>query len=389
MSKYNITLSDLKKALENSEFKYHYQPQISLIDGTLIGAEALIRWYTPEGIIIPPNEFIPIAEETGFITEITYVMFDAFIKDLKTIHEFNSSIIVSINFSALDLKNEKLLDKITNYVNTGEVTTTSFSIEITEASLCTNYNWSFFEKFNVILIMDDFGTGYSNLTALINTPFKKIKLDYSLIKNLGVYGKDTEIIIETIRLAHRLDLQVIAEGVETKAIYQILQDNGCHAIQGYLISKPIELSKFIQKFIQEENIWPHSILGNIRMAQLDHICWRNSLIVDTFHKMNKVKHIEMDNDVIDNCCSCHFGRWYDSCTVPSLLNNPYFIAIDDPHKKLHEIGCGLRKMDINKDATLESILKMINKLSEQSSVVLNAINDLELNILSQSLENKK
>lgn len=381
----SVTLDDIKLALDSDRFCFYYQPQVSLLSGELIGAEALIRWINDDGNIIYPNEFIPIAEEYDYITEITFKMFDKFVSDLSVISNLNNDIKLSINFSAKDIVNDRLLKKIKRYIDSQIISTDSFSIEITETSYIhelDQYRLSNIENLNIELIMDDYGTGFSNLISLINTPFKKLKLDRAIINGLGKSVKNEIIITETIKLSHRLGLEVVAEGVENDREYRYLQENGCSIAQGYLISKPIELSEFISSFILNKKKWDGSVLGLIRMAQLDHIQWRNDIINDAFKNFcdKNSPIISCITEIKDHKC-CSFGQWYYSDGVKYLYSNEDFNRIEKEHKELHKIGIILINKSKNHNIAIDDIIFWSKKLTKQSFILLESINNLESSIL--------
>ncbi|MBW6453613.1 MAG: EAL domain-containing protein [Methyloprofundus sp.] len=199
MEKSKLSVDDLQNALDKSEFVFYYQPLVSLISGKLIGAEALIRWHTSDGKIIHPNDFIPFAEESRFITKITCHMFDKFVEDVSLIQDVDETLIISINFSAHDIDDDVLLNKISYAVNHGLIDRHRFAVELTETAVSQHLQsaksyYSYFRNMNIPLIMDDFGTGFANLSSLINTPFTKIKLDHSVIKDFSTNEKKASLL---------------------------------------------------------------------------------------------------------------------------------------------------------------------------------------------------
>lgn len=381
MEKSKLSVNDLKNALDKSEFVFYYQPQVSLISGKLDGAEALIRWHTADGKIILPNDFIPLAEESGFITEITYHMFDKFVEDVSLIHDLDETLTLSINLSAKDVDNDALLDKISYAVNNGLIDRHGFAVELTETAVsehlssAQNY-YSYFQNMNIQLIMDDFGTGYANISSLVNTPFTKIKLDHSIIKNLGKSEKDSIVIIENIRMAHRLGMDVVAEGIESEDIYNILQNNGCTMAQGYFASRPLPLPEFIDKFVSSKKMWRSTPMGLLHMAQLDHIQWRKDLIDMVFYPSKVASNTEMYSQFIINPTACMLGKWYYG-EGRIFAHSKEFRKLEEPHNELHIVGHQLIVESRKKSPSMEKLIELAKQLTHYSLKISEVLYNFE------------
>lgn len=235
----------LKEALANDEIFCHFQPQVDIRTGQIVGFEALARWKTADGNYIPPCDFIPEAEEFGLIDSLTNIV-------LNKACEYNQKwysmglcrVPVAVNLSARQFHNGTQLLKMVNNIldNTG-LPPYLLELELTESSaMCDPKNAvKIFQDLldnNIRCALDDFGTGYSSLSVLRSFPLKKLKIDRSFILELND-KKNMEIVRATIAMAHALDLVVLAEGVETRKNYEILKELGCDVIQGYLFSQPL------------------------------------------------------------------------------------------------------------------------------------------------------
>lgn len=256
------TESDLPFAIENREFVLHYQPIVSLQDGSLIGAEALIRWNHPTRGMIPPMEFIPIAEETGLIIPLTSWILSEACETLASWHRSspaNRQLIVSVNISGRHLAHQSLVDNVRECLEDTGLDPECLKLEITESVAMENTEQSLatlneLKDLGVHLSIDDFGTGYSSLSQLHKMPFDTLKIDRSFVMNVSESGEGTEVLETIIALAKTLRMRVVAEGVETVAQLGLLRSLGCEYGQGYLMSKPVT-SDEIARLMREKNDW--------------------------------------------------------------------------------------------------------------------------------------
>jgi len=247
--------SNLSKAIENNEFSIYYQPQINSISNTLIGAEALLRWNNKNLGSVSPAEFIPICEATSKIVSITEWIIAQVCRDIHKMKEtYNDEFRVSINISSVHMLNDDFVEKIDNIVKSHSILPSQIELEITEGALIKNTDEST-KKINTLknlgysISIDDFGTGYSSLSYLKNFPFDKLKIDQSFVRSLPNDTQDIGIVRSIIGIANALNLNVIAEGVETKENLDFLNYEGCSLIQGYYYSKPLPLDEYI-RFIE-------------------------------------------------------------------------------------------------------------------------------------------
>ncbi|OQX31975.1 MAG: hypothetical protein B0D96_10045 [Candidatus Sedimenticola endophacoides] len=286
MGEAEITLVDLAKAVANDEFVFYYQPQVSMVTGILSGAEALLRWRRSEREIISPGEFIPLAESSGFIKEITINMVSKLVRDIVIVNNLNPALTISFNASAKDFSGSGLVDAIEREVRDNQVAIDVLRVELTESVILesdehTADNLRRLEALGVSLEMDDFGTGFSSLDMLGQWPFSAVKLDQGIISRMRTSGKNRTIALSSVRMAHSLGMDIVAEGIESRDSYIFLQNAGCTTGQGYWISKPLPLEGFLV-FASRDQEWPALRLGLFHMAQLDHIQWRKTLMEEVF-----------------------------------------------------------------------------------------------------------
>lgn len=249
----------LRLALERNEFSVHYQLQIEATTGKIRGFEALVRWKSPELGLVSPEDFIPIAEKTGLITQIDeWVMYQACLKNVELQHQFGYPFLMSVNISALQLGRADFVDKVQLILNETKMKPEHLEVEITESILVESFESSIcilrkLKNLGVKIAQDDFGTGYSSLNYLTLLPIHTLKIDRSLIQNMTSATAEKTIIESIIHLAHKLGHDVVAEGVETKEQYILLKEWNCDFVQGYYFSRPVSSDILVECLTGEKN----------------------------------------------------------------------------------------------------------------------------------------
>jgi len=241
---------ELEHALSNGELSLHYQPKISAGSGRLLGAEALMRWQHPEKGNIPPDRFIPIAERIGLMPQLTWWCLNTALRQRQEWAGPDSSLDVAINISALDLGNEGFIQSVTNAIGIWGTPPERLTLEITEGSLMADIALSAeilkrIRRHGIQISIDDFGTGYSSLAYFKQLPADELKIDRSFIHNILEDELDRHIVSTIIRMADRLHLNIVAEGVENARAQQVLTELGCDILQGYFLSRPLPQEQFI------------------------------------------------------------------------------------------------------------------------------------------------
>ncbi len=242
----------LRDSIKEKQFELYYQPKISLEDNQIVGLEALLRWNSPNGIV-SPDVFIPIAERTGFISELgNWVLQTACaqVKMWQNMKIFDG--VISVNISGAQLNNKDIIDVLDKTLKQSGLNAKYLNLELTESVLMSDPNqWKRLfdqvKKIGIDISIDDFGTGYSSLSYLRQLPIDELKIDKSFIDDIP-NDKDACAIVKTIiALAQNLGYKTVAEGVETKQQKDYLKNNGCDIIQGYFYSKPLPVSE-IEKY---------------------------------------------------------------------------------------------------------------------------------------------
>ncbi|WP_442599138.1 bifunctional diguanylate cyclase/phosphodiesterase [Neobacillus sp. D3-1R] len=250
--------SYLRKALVKNEFFLCYQPLVDLDSGRLYGSEALIRWNHPKLGLVSPADFIPLAEETGLIQEIgSWVLYTACKQNKKWQEKGLKDLSVSVNVSAEQFQKPDFLYDVKNALAESGLEPKCLTLELTESIMLRNIENSIntmkaLQEIGVKVSIDDFGTGYSSLSYLRNLPINKLKIDRSFIHNLRNESSDIAIVKAIITMGYGLDIEVVAEGVETKEQIQLLKDMKCHYAQGFYIHKPLRVEQFEQGFYNQK-----------------------------------------------------------------------------------------------------------------------------------------
>lgn len=243
-------LNDMRSALSKNQFELYYQPIVNLETGEIHKAEALLRWHHPEEGLVSPADFIPLAEESGLIVEIGDWVFKQAVRQVKCIQDkYNIDIQISVNKSPVQFQAAIDHSSWVRYLKEQNITGKSIVIEITEGLLMNNHSaiikqFEQFQAANIQVSMDDFGTGYSSLSYLKKFNIDYLKIDQSFTKNLAPESDDLVLSEAIVVIAHKLKMQVIAEGIETEEQRQLLIAAGCDYGQGYLFSRPVPAAEF-------------------------------------------------------------------------------------------------------------------------------------------------
>ena len=241
----------LHDALRNDELELYYQPRISLDDGNLVGVEALLRWNSRKLGLVMPNDFIPIAEETGLILPIgEWVLHTACRQSRLLSQQYGRPLLVAVNLSPQQLEQENLLAVIEQALTENELPPEALEIEITETMLVSDSPVTVgvlhgIRALGVRIAIDDFGTGFSSMAYLLRFAIDRLKIDRSFIQNCSTESNSSAVTSAIIALAHQLKLTVVAEGVETRDQVAFLRGEGCDEVQGYYFSRPLALDAIL------------------------------------------------------------------------------------------------------------------------------------------------
>jgi diguanylate cyclase (GGDEF)-like protein len=245
----------LRKALERKEFLLYYQPQFDILTEQIIGVEALVRWKHRELGMVSPAEFIPLAEETGLIIQIDeWVMHTACEQMMRWKEDGLPDITMSVNLSGQHFIRENLLETVSGIIKETGLAPRFLELELTESVVMKNAKETVstlrsLKDMGLHIAIDDFGTGYSSLSYLKRFPLDTLKIDRSFVQEITTDSDSAAITKAIIAMGHSLKLRVLAEGVETEEQLTFLRDNGCHALQGFLFSKPIPYDELVRFYL--------------------------------------------------------------------------------------------------------------------------------------------
>jgi EAL domain-containing protein (putative c-di-GMP-specific phosphodiesterase class I) len=258
--------ADLRRALDERQFVLYYQPEVELSTRRIIGLEALIRWAHPERGLIPPMDFIPLAEKSGLILPIGDWGLAEACKQIQTWCREDSrhgSLRVCVNLSARQFSREGLADHVESLLLQSGISSRQLGLEMTESSLIPNIQTALevlgsLRKLGVSLLMDDFGTGYSSLNHLHSFPFDVLKIDRSFVGRMTEGDQPLQIVRTIIELARVLGMDVVAEGIETNEQYRLLRQLGCRFGQGFLFARPMCVDAITQLLRLPGRVLPES-----------------------------------------------------------------------------------------------------------------------------------
>ena len=242
-------LTEMRQAVSENQLRLFLQPKLSLGTGAVVGAEALVRWQHPQRGLVPPVQFIPFAEQTGFIRVLTMWIFEEAARHWRMLHAEGLMITLSVNLSTRDLLDQDLPQKFDALLVKHQVPAEAFCLEITESAIMDDPQRALatLDRLSALgfkLSIDDFGTGYSSLAYLKRLPVDELKIDQSFVKSMETDPDDAKIVRSTIDLAHNLGLTVVAEGVENARTWDMLRELNCDQAQGYHMGKPMPADIF-------------------------------------------------------------------------------------------------------------------------------------------------
>ncbi len=237
-------LGELRGALDEDQLVLHYQPKAEIRTGRVLAAEALARWVHPRLGLLPPDTFIPLAERTGMMRPLTLFVLSSALQQCRSWHALGHEIGVAVNLSARNLLDLRFPDEVQRLLTTWHVAPEWLQLEITESAVMVDPPramtvLSRLAEMGVGVSLDDFGTGYSSLVYLKRLPVNEVKIDKSFITHMTDEENDAVIVESTIDLARSLGLRVVAEGVETREVWERLRDLGCDLAQGYFLARPM------------------------------------------------------------------------------------------------------------------------------------------------------
>ncbi|AFZ23657.1 EAL domain-containing protein [Cylindrospermum stagnale PCC 7417] len=243
------------------EFEVYYQPIVDIASGKIVAAESLLRWQNSELGMVSPTEFIPIAESTGLIIPIGKWVLNRVCQQIKTWHDAGiPALTIAVNLSVIEFNQPDLIHEILNLIEINSLAPHCLELELTESMIMQDFNSAIttmnkLRTLGVKIAIDDFGTGYSSLIYLKKLPINTLKIDRYFIHNVASDYQKSAITKGLIQMGHNLNLQIIAEGVETEAELAFLRQNNCDSMQGFLYSRPLTIREF-ENFLLTDKTLP-------------------------------------------------------------------------------------------------------------------------------------
>lgn len=243
--------ASLQQALRDNKLQLYHQPQIDLQTGLVDGSEVLLRWQHDEHGNIPPDEFIPIAEDTGIVNELTLWVIERACQHLEMLmqqgYEAHN---VSVNISGKDIAEPGFLQNVRDILSRYKISLSNLTFELTESVTVSDFHLlkqtlDELTQMGINIAIDDYGTGYSSLFYISQLPFTELKIDKSFVVDLDVSERHRTIVKTTIEMAKSLDLRLVAEGIESASIEALLREQDCHIAQGYYYQRPIPFSQYL------------------------------------------------------------------------------------------------------------------------------------------------
>ena len=380
-----LSLSDIKQALEASAFEFFYQPKVSFVTGRITGGEALLRWRKPDGSFIPPGVFIPIAEESGFISEITERMFPRLVADYARIAQALPGTHVAFNVSPRDLERESLVRAVEQAIDDGRIPAHCLHVEVTEAAALSGSEGmrelvQRLVRRGAHLALDDFGTGYASLDALRKLPFSELKVDQSIVRELSTSERAAMLVHANVSLAQVLGIEAVAEGIETEQIYNVLLHSGCREGQGYWMSRPLPLDAYVDLLGQGRQ-WPCSHAGLLRAVLMSHVVELRRVMdwVSTARERSTQSAMPLSDRR-----RTVFSSWYEG-DGQALCGNRAFESMRLPNEILNETYDAIR-VKAEAGAEPHELAQQLAKLSHYSMVLIGDLLRLESELLLDEMK---
>jgi diguanylate cyclase len=253
-----MLMGELRRALDRHELILHYQPKAILANGDVHSVEALLRWQHPDRGLVPPDEFIPMAQQTGLIKPLTLYVIDEALRQCRAWLSDGLTLAIAVNLSTRNLVDVNFPAQVAELLERWKVSPALLELEITESAMLsdpsrTKLVLEALSEMGIRLSIDDFGTGYSSLSYLKRLPVNEIKVDRSFVMNMANDEDDATIVRSTIELGRNLGLDVVAEGVESEQVWSRLRALGCTAAQGYYLSRPIPAAD-LQAWLEQRTL---------------------------------------------------------------------------------------------------------------------------------------
>jgi len=382
------SVNQIEKALERDELVMYYQPKVCLLTGNIKGAEALVRWNDPHTRVLSPSVFLPQAEASGLLHDITVKLLDDVVAACAEVRRCTSDFSLSLNVAPNDLASQAISSRISSYISSGSIEPHELQIEITESMVMENFNdvldeLAVVNSMGIEVLMDDFGTGYSSIDRLSQMPFSALKLDQGVVRRMTTSSQNLNTVRSSVAMARELGMTSIAEGIESAQQYNILIATGCEQAQGYHIAKPLPLDSFIE-FIKDDPAFPSSQVGCVHQAVFNVLRYRKSLLdiaVCTALGDGEIAPSLTESLGAGADRAIRAAEWYFG--EGQLLNHhDSFRAVKAPLNKLNELGDALhRELIAGRDINGQSA--RLREIDRSTTEIVTALQRLESALLTE------
>lgn len=388
-NEFQLTGSDIEAALEKNELELFYQPKVCLLRGTVIGAEALVRWCRNDGTVIGPDHFIPLAEQSGLLHSITVKMLEQAVESIERLHRSYPELTLSMNVTPYDLESHHISRLIEGYLQQKRIKPSDLQVEITESAVMSDFDRVYddllrLNTLGIKVLMDDFGTGYSSIDRLSRLPFSSLKLDKGVVSRMGSSRQNLDVVKSSISMARELRMTSVAEGLESEGAYNFLLANGCEEAQGFWISKPLQFDDY-ERFLESNPGFHGSQIGRVHQATFNIIHFRKSLVDAAYCNgisSDTVLDSVIDPEVQQSVENSRFGLWYYG--VGQVLRGiESFDELEEPFIQMHESGRQFMQQ-LNSDADAMTLDKALADVDQRVATLGLALRKLERHLLLTS-----
>lgn len=391
--------------MHNDELVLYYQPKVCLLRGVLVGAEALVRWSDGVNGVVSPNEFLPLAESSGLLHDLTLKLLDQVVDASCALRQIvgvklaasagerwppAESLALSINVAPNDLASRTISNRIRELLDAQKISAADLQIEITESAVMGNVDRVYddllrLKQMGIKILMDDFGTGYSSIDRLSQLPFDALKLDQGVVKRMGKSSQNLDVVRSAISMARELGMTSVAEGVESASVYNFLIAHGCEEAQGYFIGRPMALEDF-QAFVSEPHHFEGSQIGRVHQAFLNLVRFRKSLIDAAFcARTGEGIQLESlaDPGFHQNVSESRLGLWYFGIGQ-RLSSLAEFKQIEQPLRDVHTSG-HLFVESLAKGVSTDELDRLLGNMDQQIDRLIALLHRLERVLLTLPL----
>jgi EAL domain-containing protein (putative c-di-GMP-specific phosphodiesterase class I) len=377
-----LTIDALERAMRNDELVLYYQPKVCLLQGKVLGAEALVRWSDGISNVLSPDKFLPLVESSGLLHDLTVKLLDQVVEASIALRALDSELSLSINVAPNDLASRTISNRIDELLKAKTIRAADLQIEITESAVMGNVDRVYddlvrLKTMGIKILMDDFGTGYSSIDRLSQLPFDALKLDQGVVRRMSTSRQNLDVVRAGISMARELNMTSVAEGVESAGVYNFLIAHGCEEAQGYFIARPMSLDDF-KAFVSSPHNLAGSQIGRVHQACLNLIRFRKSLLDAAFCRRlgdGIVLESVADPDLHEEVTQSRIGLWYFGMGQV-LVDLPVFREIEPPLREVHASGLEFLQL-LERSQHAEEVDQALASIDQQVDRLVTLFHQLE------------